>query len=89
MLEFDWDEENLNHIAEHQVTSAEVEFALSNPTLEAGYQDWHEEERFAEIGATSAGRVLMIVTTWRGLKTRVVTAFDADVDFVEEYHRSR
>jgi uncharacterized protein len=71
MLEFDWDDDNLKHIAEHDVTAAEAEYVLENPTLDIEYQDWHEEERFAEVGAPALGRVLVVITTWRELQIRV------------------
>ena len=87
MLEFDWDDENEKHIAVHGVTIAEAEYVLQNPTLDYGYQDWHNEDRFAEAGSTNSGRILMVITTWRGLKTRVVTAFDAPGEVAGEYHR--
>ena len=90
MLEFDRDDENLRHIARHNVTASEAEYVLQNPpTLDLAYQDWHEEERFVEVGATADGRVLVVVTTWRGIKTRVVTAFDADGFVADEYRRQR
>jgi uncharacterized DUF497 family protein len=89
MLEFEWDDDNLEHIAAHGVTAADVEFALSNPTIDIEYQDWHEEERFAEAGVTDKGRVLVVITTWRGLRIRVVTAFDAPPSVIEEYYRAR
>jgi uncharacterized DUF497 family protein len=89
MLEFDWDDDNLGHIAEHDVTAAEAEHVLENPTLDVEYQDWHEEERFAEVGITALGRVLVVVTTWRELQIRVVTAYDAPADVAEEYLRTR
>ncbi|MDQ2925750.1 MAG: hypothetical protein M3R43_09380 [Acidobacteriota bacterium] len=50
MIDFDWDDDNLTHIAEHHVSRAEAEFALNGFTLELGQQDWHEEERFEEAG---------------------------------------
>jgi uncharacterized DUF497 family protein len=89
MLEFDWDANNLRHIAEHGITAAEVEYVLENPTLDMAYQDWHQEERYAEAGATASGRILVIVTTWRGLRIRVVTAYDAPTHVVEEYLKTR
>jgi uncharacterized DUF497 family protein len=49
MLEFDWDEGNIEHIALHGVVPAEVEYVLEHPTLDRGYQDEHDEERYAEI----------------------------------------
>jgi len=89
MLEFDWDEHNLKHIAEHAVSAAEAEDVLEHPTLDIEYQDWHEEERFAEVGITPLGRVLVVITTWRELRIRVVTAYDAPGEVVEEYLRTR
>lgn len=87
MLEFDWDTKNLQHIARHDVTADEVEFVLHGPTLDFGLQDWHEEERFSEAGATANGRILIVITCWRGSKVRVVTAFDAPNLVVEEYRK--
>ncbi len=90
MLEFEWDEGNLNHIAEHRVTAVEVEYVLLHPTLPIEYQDWIEgEERYAEAGATRHGRILQVISTVRGHKIRVVTAWDADKDVVREYLESR
>ena len=89
LLEFDWDAENLAHIARHEVTAAEAEYVLEHPTLDLEYQDWHGEERFAEVGVTSSGRVLVVITTWRGLRTRVITAFEAPAAAVTEFERSR
>jgi uncharacterized DUF497 family protein len=88
-LEFDWDVDNLSHIAYHGVTAAEAEFVLQHPTLDVEYQDWHDEERFAEAGATAMGRVLLVITTWRGLQIRVVTAFDAPAEVAQEYLGTR
>jgi len=34
------------------------------------------EERYLNLGATVQGRVLLVVTTWRGRPARVVTAFE-------------
>jgi uncharacterized protein len=86
VLEFDWDVENLRHIAEHHVAPEEVEFALTHDSVETEYQDWHESEvRFAEVGMTASGRILYILTTMRGHRIRVVTAYDAPRHLVREY----
>jgi hypothetical protein len=34
------------------------------------------EERYLNLGATVQGRVLLVVTTWRDNRVRVVTAFE-------------
>jgi uncharacterized DUF497 family protein len=86
VLEFDWDADNLMHIAEHDVGPEEVEYALTYRTTEIEYQDWHDsEERYAEVGMTANGRILYILTTIRGSLIRVVTAYDAPRHLVKEY----
>jgi uncharacterized DUF497 family protein len=88
-MEFEWDEANRQHIAEHGLTPDEVEFALYGFTFDIEYQDWYDEERFAEVGVTARSRYLTIITTWRGDRIRVVTAFDATPALIEEYLRRR
>ena len=79
MLEFDWDTASLEHIAEHGLSAEEVEYALAQPTLSLESQDWHESEvRFSEAGMTLRGRILQVVTTMRGTKIRVATAWGCD-----------
>jgi uncharacterized protein len=86
VLEFDWDVENLTHIAEHGLAPEEIEFALTHQTLEIEFQDWHvSEERYSEIGMTQSGRILIIVTTLREWRLRVVTAYDASSRDAKEY----
>jgi uncharacterized protein len=89
MLEFDWDEENLRHIAAHDVTPEEAEFVIKNHPLDLGFQDWHDEHRFQEAGATAQGRILVVVTTLRPKKIRVVTAYDAPPAVIREYFDRR
>jgi hypothetical protein len=89
LIEFDWDQENTKHIAEHDVTTDEAEHALNGVTLDVEYQDWHGEERFCELGVTAQGRYLVVWTTWRGSRLRVVTAYDAPLDLIKEYLRNR
>jgi uncharacterized DUF497 family protein len=86
-LIFDWDASNIEHIALHGVSTREAEYVLNHPTLDVGYQDWHDEERYAEVGATARGRMLLVWTTWRGDRIRVVTAFDAPKSDASEYLR--
>ncbi len=89
MVEFDWDAENIHHIALHDVSVEEVEGVLNGYTVELEVQDWHEEERFSEIGITPEGRYLVVLTTLRGRLTRVVTAFDAPDHLIRAYLKQR
>ena len=84
-VEFDWDFENIRHIARHGVTPEEAEEALSGPTLEIPTEDDTAEERLSEIGMTKNGRILLIVTTLRDQRLRIVTAFEPNVRIKKYY----
>ncbi len=89
MIEFDWDEANIRHIALHDISVEEVESVLNGLTLELETQDGYDEERFSEIGVTEADRYLVVITTLRGRRTRPVTAFDAPNHLIQAYLRKR
>jgi uncharacterized DUF497 family protein len=76
-MEFDWSEANRSHIARHGVTTSEAEEVLQNSPLDVTLQTNEGEERTVQVGETDKGRVLVVVTTWRGEKVRVVTSFPA------------
>jgi len=76
-MPFDWDEANVAHIAEHDVTPLEAEEVVTNHPLDLGYVSRNGEMRLRQAGETSAGRVLAIITTVRNGLTRVVTAYPA------------
>lgn len=74
---FDWDDANRKHVAEHGVTPSEAEEVIANNPLDLEVQYRNGEERVLQIGETNALRILVVVTTWRGSRIRVVTAFPA------------
>jgi len=74
---FDWDEENVAHIAQHGVKPEEAEEALLNDPVDVERQTRWGEERVLQVGVTKAMRFLGLVTTWRGEAMRVVTAYPA------------
>jgi len=74
---FVWDDANLRHIAEHEVSSDEAEKVILNDPIDLGFEITNGEERFSQVGETFSGRVLLVVTRWRGDKIRVVTAYPA------------
>jgi uncharacterized DUF497 family protein len=74
---FDWDDANTAHIAEHGVYPLETEEVLSNSPLDVSYEDRSGETRIRQVGETSAGRILTIISTLRGERTRVITAYPA------------
>lgn len=76
---FDWDADNLRHIARHRVTPEEVEQALWNDPVDAGIQyDEGDGIRLFQVGGTATGRILGIITTLRDERIRPITAWDAD-----------
>ena len=74
---FDWDEANIAHIARHGVTPKEAEQAFANPLSDVIEQDHDGEIRYYQIGLTEELRCLVVLTTWRGEKLRVLTAYPA------------
>lgn len=79
-LIFDWDEGNLGHIVKHGVSRDEAEQVLRGDPLDIelqGGDDSNDEERLLQIGETANGRILQLLTTWRGGQARVISAWDA------------
>jgi uncharacterized protein len=75
---FAWDDANIAHIARHRVAPDEAEQVISGARLPIGSEEERGEERHTELGETAAGRLLLVVWTWRGERIRVVTAFPAN-----------
>jgi uncharacterized protein len=75
---FDWDNANIAHIAEHDVTPEEVEAVILGDPLDAGFEVVEGEERWSYLGETAEGRILRVVITLRGERMRVVTAFEPE-----------
>jgi len=88
-MEFDWDAANLGHIARHGVTRDEAEQAIQNDPLDLGTEVIKGERRDLSLGATKSGRVLQFVTTMRGERVRVVTAFPASRRLCDVYFKKK
>jgi uncharacterized protein len=82
---FDWDDANREHIARHQVVPDEAEQVIDNHPLDISVETVDGEERIASVGRTGQGRFLVVVTTLRGSKIRVVTAFTAPKGLIDLY----
>lgn len=75
---FDWDEGNITHLAEHDVTPGEAEEVLLGDAFELEMQVAETgEQRLLQLGETAEGRILQLLSTWRGEKLRVISAWDA------------
>ena len=88
-IEFEWDEANIDHIARHRVQPVEAEQVILNDPVDLGIEIVEGEERFVNLGATSQGRILLVVTTWREDRIRVVTAFAPIKRLVHFYYQER
>lgn len=88
-FEFDWDEANQRHIARHGVEPREAQEVILNDPIDLGLELVGGEERDLSLGATNAGRILLVVTTWRGERVRVVTAFEPAKRLMSIYYQNR
>ena len=90
LVDFDWDDANLEHIARQGVDDLEAEEALTDESRVRLANTFKRsgETRLAYVGKTEAGRVLTVIVTPRAGKIRVVTARDAD-DIETRLYRRR
>ena len=75
---FDWDSENVGHIAKHNVVPEEAEEVILGDPLDIELDVVDGEERWSYLGETNDGRILWITITLGGKRMRVVTAFEPD-----------
>lgn len=88
-VEFDWDKANIEHVARHGVRPKEAEQVILNEPLDLGIEIVEGEERVLNLGATAKGRILLVVTTWRENRIRVVTAFEPIKRLIQFYYREQ
>jgi uncharacterized DUF497 family protein len=70
---FQWDEDNIEHLAVHRVEPFEAEEVLDDDPLILKTRD----DKYLAYGQTDAGRYLLVVFTWKSEHTiRVVTTRD-------------
>lgn len=74
---FEWDVGNIAHLRLHRVSPHEVEEVLRGESLDLEYDIEAGEERFKSLGATSRGRILVVVWTVRAGRIRPITAYAA------------
>jgi uncharacterized DUF497 family protein len=76
-LQFDWNVDNIRHLARHDILPDEAEQVLKNRPRDLEFKLLNAEDRITQIGETDAGRILIVVSTMQGRKVRVVTAWPA------------
>lgn len=84
MTVFDWDDDNIGHIARHGVKPWEAEDAV----LDSGRVPFSAHSgRLGFIGKTEEGRYLVVIVERRGQSWRVVTACNASPNEKLSYRR--
>jgi uncharacterized DUF497 family protein len=76
-FQFDWDLENIRHLALHDILPAEAEQVLTNRPRDLEFELRNGEERVTQIGETDAGKIYIVISTMQDRKVRVVTAWPA------------
>ncbi|KKK39929.1 hypothetical protein WQ57_01260 [Mesobacillus campisalis] len=83
---FDWDRENIGHLARHNITPQEVEEIFSDPNR--CIHNAHSGNRKI-VGMSEEGRILAIIYTKREKKFRPFTGWDATERERKSYNKRR
>lgn len=89
VIEFEWDEANIAHIAKHNVVPNEAEdvFFDENNIQDEDIEHSTVEKRFLIVGKTKRSRLLYQIFTIRGNKIRVISSRDINKKEVELYEK--
>jgi uncharacterized protein len=68
-------------LALHQILPAEAEQVILNRPVDLESCLRNGEERVVQVGETDAGKILIVVSTMRDKKIRVVTAWPANKNY--------
>lgn len=71
--EFDWDQQNEAHLANHGISRVDAEDVLTGNHILLEYQVEENEQRWVAVGATRTGRILSLVFAVRGEAIRPIT----------------
>jgi uncharacterized DUF497 family protein len=87
---FEWDDDNVGHIAEHGVTPDEAEEVFADPRRRGlPAYDTLPERRLGVIGETYDGRLLVVIYTHRNRLIRVITVRRPDPTERRKYRRKK
>ena len=87
---FEWDEENENHLAKHQVDRYQAEEAAQDPlaAVRRVGKDRYGNSRYVYVGKTEDGRILFMVVDRKGRdRFRIGSARDAKFREKRGYRR--
>ncbi len=87
---FDWDENNLSHIAKHGIEAYEAEdIFFDDDNLGTHAYNTDDEKRYGILGKTEEGRILKIIYTLRGGNIRVISAMTANKSQTKRYRNNQ
>ncbi len=89
ILEFEWDEANISHIAKHHVLPKEAEevFFDKNNVQHQDIKHSTTEKRFLIVGKTKKGKLLYQIFTLREEKIRVISSRNINKKEVTLYEK--
>ena len=87
-LSFDWDDNNVQHLA-RGVTQAEFEQVMRHDPILFDYENVDGEDRWIGLGSTDDLRVLVVAFRIREGRIRAVTAFLASNKRVQEFWKQK
>jgi uncharacterized protein len=73
-ISFEWDENNIMHIARHGIGPEEIEEIFERPNI-IEPSPRPGETRFRVFGVTAKGRFVVVVFTLRGKRIRPISAY--------------
>jgi uncharacterized DUF497 family protein len=88
-IAFERDAGNIAHLRLHRVSPPEIEEVFQNEPLDLEYDIEAGEERYKSLGATSRGRILIVVWTARSARIRPITAYTASKKYRILFLKSR
>jgi uncharacterized DUF497 family protein len=76
-----------SNLIKHKVSFSQAEEALNDPmSITIKIPDTDGEQRFSTVGTDAVGRILVVIHTPRGNRTRVISARKASKGEAEQYH---
>jgi uncharacterized DUF497 family protein len=91
MIDFEWNPGNLQHIPPaRRITPEDCAAAFADPRALWRSAYWRgDEPRWAVVGATKAGRIIVVIYTIRVGHFRVITAYPASGRSAERAYREQ
>ena len=83
--EFEWDDQNLRHLAKHNISRSDAQDVFTGNHILLEYQMEENEQRWVAVGATRTGRILSIVFAVRREAIRPITGWTADKETAALY----